>query len=144
MINLNTDPGEGNLNLRAYIAAVVGPLRVPHGQRTTKQLQLLQAVQVAKNSSPGKEAFFVSAWLPAIATLPAGVGLVIGFTSSESAGASADRVTLLPVIPDQRANRYNAVILPSEQLYAWVISRSDGVAIPAGTTVPLIVSQVAF
>jgi hypothetical protein len=143
MINLNVDPGEGNLNVRAYLAAIVGPRRVAHGQRFKRNLQVTQPVQVAKNSSRNSEAFFVSAWLPEADGLPPGVGYVVAFSSSETTGDTADVVTL-GTVPGQAINHYSAVLLPDDQLYASVVARTDGAALAAGLVVPLIVSQVAF
>jgi hypothetical protein len=144
--DLNVDPGEGNLNARAYVASLVGPRRVFQGQRKKRQLEVGRPTEIARNASPHKEAFFVSVWipttLPAAVAIPFGVGLVFTFGSSEGLGDTSDVVTLFR--GGSEPNRYQTVLLPNEQLYGSVIARTDGVAIPPGARVPLISSQVAF
>lgn len=142
--DLNVDPGEGNLNARAYVASLVGPRRVFQGQRKKQQLQTRMATEVARNASPHREAFFVAVWLPitARAVLPLGVGITLLFSTSESMGDTSDTTTLFLGVGEP--NHYHAVLLPNEQLFASVFERTDGTAIPAGTTFPVMVSQVAF
>lgn len=146
--DLNVDPGEGNLNVRAYVASLVGPRRVFQGQRKKFSLQANRATEVARNASPHNEAFFVSVWLSGSGiariapALPVGAGVTMLFSSSEGMGETSDTVTLFR--GGAQPNHYQTVLLPNDQLFASVLERTDGVAIPAGSLIPILVSQVAF
>ena len=137
--DLIKDPGLGNLNLRAYVATVVGPRRIAHGQRRVHQLQVNQSTELAKNAGRGLEALYVEAWLPRQAVA---VGLQMLVSSSEGMGESAELVTLGVVGGGAILDRYRAVLLPNEQLYAQPLT--DAAGQPLGDRTPLVVSTVFF
>lgn len=138
MFDFNQDPGEGNLNARAYVAAVVGPLRAAHGNRVVKQVPTAQAVELAKNGSPHNEPVFVEVWAPMQVRAN---GVWVLFASSEQTGETG-RLVLLTGVPGQLQERYQAILLSNEQLYAQAVS--DGAGNPLSKKTPLIVSTVTF
>ena len=74
MFDLNEDSGTGNLNVRAYIASVVGPRRIAHGQRTVKRVSTQQTVSLLGATASGVEVAYFEVRLPpsSIAALPGG------------------------------------------------------------------------
>jgi hypothetical protein len=136
VFDFNFDPGEGNLNLRAYFAAVVGPKRATHGQRAIRRVPLLDSAQLAKNAAE-QQAMYVEVWL---AKQYVGAGLRVLFSSSEGMGESANLVTL--VAAPGETDRYRAVLLPNEQLYAQAVS--DAAGNPLGNPVSVVVSTAVF
>lgn len=141
MFDLIKDPGEGNLNLRAIVASIVGPYRVAHGSRTVKQVARIgaAATQIAQNAGRNKEVVYIEAWLP---TQLQALGVQFLFSSSDQTGENA-KLVLLTATPGQLQNRYQAVLLVNEQLYGQAVSDGAGAALP-GPTVPLVVSTVTF
>lgn len=143
-LDLNKDPGEGNLNLRALAASVLGPYRAAHGEIKVKQVPLTQAVELANNLIPGagRQAAYVEVWLPRGAL---GTGLRLRFGPSDSLGESSVLVTLNTAIgfPSGPVNdRYRAVLLPNEALYAQAVTDSTGAALTGDQ--PVVVSKVLF
>ena len=143
-LDLNKDPGEGNLNLRALAASILGPFRTAHGKIQVRQVPLTGAVELASNKVVGSQmqAAYVEVWLPAGAL---GTGLRLRFGYSESLGESSVLVTLVttPGLPSGQVNdRFRAVLLPNDALYAQVISDATGAAL-AGAR-PVVVSKVTF
>jgi hypothetical protein len=132
--DLIKDPGRGNLNLRALVASLLGPRRVAHGQRRTIRVPNVQAAEIARNAVQGDEVMYVEVWLPP-QVLAAGAR--VHFSSSESMGETAV-LQLFAGIED----KYEAVLLPREQLFAQVLA--DAAGNPAGPHTPLVVSTVAF
>lgn len=141
MWDLIKDPGEGNLNLRAVLASIVGPYRVAHGSRTVKQVTQVgaTATEIARNAARGKEVIYIEAWLPE--QLQAS-GVWFLFSSSDQTGENA-KLILLTAVPGQVQSRYQAVLLTNEQLYAQAVSEGSGAELPAGL-VPLVISTVTF
>lgn len=72
-------------------------------------------------NKPQIEVGYVEVWLPqsTIAALPGG-GAYLGFSSSEGMGQSAYQLILGP------GQRYSAVLLPSEQLFAEAVTDATG------------------
>lgn len=136
MFDPNRDPGVGNLNLRAYFAATVGPKRATHGQRSVRQVPLQNSVELAKNPSQ-EESLYVEVWL---ARQVVGVGLRILFSSSEGTGETGNLVTLVAA-PGEN-DRYRAVLLPDEQLYGQAVS--DAAGNPLAGPVSVVVSTAVF
>jgi hypothetical protein len=97
--------------------------------------------EVVKNEAPGGvEAIYVEIWLPN--SLQA-AGRRILFSSSEGMGEIGDYVVLGAIIPGvQSVDRYHAVLLPGEQLFAQVLSDAAGNPVIGQTS--LIVSKVTF
>lgn len=133
-IDLIRDPGEGNLNLRAIVASLLGPRRIAHGRRRVVQVPPVQATQIAQNKAKNQQALYVEVWLP---NQLLGVGARILFSSSDSTGETA----VLRLFATEE-DRYQVVLLPQEQLYAQAVSDAAGNA--AGPRTPLVVSAVAF
>lgn len=132
--DLIKDPGVGNLNLRAFVASLLGPRRVAHGQRRVVQVPTQQGGLVANNKVTGHEAMYVEVWLP---TQRVAAGARIMFASSEDMGENG----VLRLFTTEE-DHYQAVLLPNEQLYARIISDAGGN--PVGDRNPLVVSTVAF
>lgn len=135
------DPGQGNLNLRAFFASVMGPYRTVSGRRSVRRVTGGSSEEVVKNEAPGGvEAIYVEIWLPN--SLQA-AGRRILFSSSEGMGEIGDYVVLGAIIPGvQSVDRYHAVLLPGEQLFAQVLSDAAGNPVIGQTS--LIVSKVTF
>lgn len=136
--DFDKDPGRGNLNVRAYIASIVGPKRAAHGQRVIKRAPRTRAVVLAKNSSKNKEVIYVEVWVP---NQSIAGGARVRFDSSGSMGETADLVTLGAFADNQSIDRYRAVLLPNEELYAQVISDEAGNPLD---NISLVVSKVTF
>lgn len=134
MFDLNEDPGEGNLNLRAYVAALVGPRRIAHGRRTVYQLNATNGQLLVKHPGRGVECFYVEVWLP---QQTAGVVNVLFSADQDAIGETGDLVQLFNGPPPKR---YSAVILPGENLYAQLAT----VPAPPAPLVSVVVSQVVF
>jgi len=138
--DLDNDPGEGNLNIRAYLASVVGPKRVAHGTRSVVRVPTANSEELAKNPSKNHQVYYIEVWLPAQA---GAVGARVLFSSSESMGESGVLITFNPpAAPGQLNDRYRAVLLPTDHLYAQVISDAGGQ--PVVGQVPMVVSKVVF
>jgi hypothetical protein len=136
LFDLNQDPGTGNLNLRAYLAAVVGPRRIAHGLREVVQVSPQNPVLIFGNK-PQVEVAYVEVWLPeqSIVALP-GAGAYIAFASSEGTGHNAIQLLL------NAMQRFSAVLLPSDQIYAQAVA--DALRAALANPVPVVVSSVVF
>jgi len=136
VFDLNQDPGTGNLNLRGYLAAVVGPRRVAHGRRNVKVVSLQSTTPLFGQTS-GVEVAYVEVWLPqsSIAALPGG-GAFLGFSSDDMSGQNAFQLLL------SATQRYQGVILPDDQLYAQAVR--DALGAPLAADVSVVVSSVVF
>jgi hypothetical protein len=97
---------------------------------------LTDSIEIAKNADE-QRALYVEVWL---ARQVVGPGLRILFSSSEGTGESANLVTL--VASPGETDRYRAVLLPNEQLYAQAVSDASGN--PLGAPVPVVVSTSVF
>lgn len=135
-IDLNKDPGTGNLNLRAYFAAIVGPRRIAHGRRSVVQVQTGRPVLILGNKTQ-EEIMYFEVWLPqsSIAALP-GAGAFLGFMSGETGGQTAVQTLL------NATQRYSGVLLSSDQVFAEAVVDALGGAL--GAPVPVVVSSVVF
>lgn len=136
MLDLNQDPGTGNLNLRAYLAAVVGPRRIAHGLREVIQVSPNGPIQLFGNK-PQIEVAYMEVWLPAqsLAVLP-GAGVYLAIASSEGTGHNAIQFLL------NAMQRFSAVLLPSDQIFAQAMADANGGAL--ANPVPVVVSSVVF
>jgi hypothetical protein len=138
VFDFNEDPGEGNLNVRAYVAALVGPLRTAHGNRQVKQVSITRGTELARNGAANNVPMYVEVWPPMQIKVN---GVWVLFSASEQTGETG-RSVLLTAIPGQVQDRYQAILLANEQLYAQAVS--DGAGAPLGGPVPLVVSTVSF
>jgi hypothetical protein len=136
VFDFNQDSGTGNLNVRAYLASVVGPRRVAHGIRNVKPVSG-QPVQIAKSGVQGSEVVYVECWLPqaVIASLPGG-GAFFAFSGNESVGENADQILL------SATQKYTGILCPDDQLY--VAALSDALGAPLANPVRVVVSTVVF
>ena len=135
--DFNADEGTGNLSLRAYFAAIIGPRRIVHGRRTVKRAPLNNVISLLGASAEGIEVMYFEVWLPqsSIQSLP-GNGAYIAFSSSESAGQDAFQILL------SATQRFSGVLLAGDQIYAQSVRDANGN--PLVNEVPLIVSSVVF
>ena len=131
--DLNEDPGRGNLNLRAYIAAVLGPKRIAHGVRSVVRVPLAPGnyVQLAKCGPQGRQVLYVECWTPQVQN----PGAVFRFSSSGDGG----QTSVLEAVGSTHAQRYSCVLLPNEQLYAQFLGSA---LVPELDPFPLVVSTV--
>lgn len=141
MLDLNKDPGEGNLNLRAYYASIVGPRRILYGGRTVKRVPAAgggKAALLFKSTGTGKQATFIEVWLPgsSILALP-GAGAVIAFGSDDQdASQSAFQIVLTAT------QRFQCVLLDDDALYASAVTNAAGGALVVPVSV--VVASVVF
>ncbi|MFQ5339966.1 MAG: hypothetical protein ACE5F6_00310 [Anaerolineae bacterium] len=135
-VDLNKDPGTGNLNLRACFAAIVGPSRVAHGRRSVVRVQAGRPVLILGNKTQ-EETMYFEVWLPqsSILALPGG-GAFLGLMSGETGGQTAVQTLF------NATQRYSGVLLPSEQVFAEAVTDALGGALAA--QVPVVVSSVVF
>lgn len=136
--DLNEDPGTGNLSARAYVASIVGPRRIAHGQRVVKRLPIggAQPQSVAKNGTPSKTVTYFEIWLPQRSLALPGGGVLATFSSSPNSGESSFQLIL------NAAQRYTGVLLADDQLYAAALTDAAGGALTADVAV--VVSTVVF
>lgn len=137
MFDLNADPGEGNLNVRAYLASIVGPRRVAHGQRYVKRVPLTGAVMLLRSTGTGKQATFFEVWLPQVSLALPGGGALLSFLSSDSGGPDNGYQIALTA-----TQRYSGIILGDDQLYAAALADAAGGALAAPVSV--VVTSVVF
>jgi hypothetical protein len=137
MWDLNADPGEGNLNLRAFLASLVGPRRVAHGQRTVKRVPITGSAMLLRSTSTGKQATYFEVWLPQVSLALPGGGALLSFLPSDSGGPdNGYQITLTAF------QRYSGVILGDDQLYAAALADAAGGALVAPVSV--VVTSVVF
>jgi hypothetical protein len=139
--DLNKDPGRGNLNLRAYVAAVLGPRRIAHGNRATKQVPWTESVLLATNQPNGQEAMYVEVWVPQSGDEGPVAEAVVRFSGGEGVGTTG----VVEILRATHTVRYSCVLLPGEQLYAQALRAIDFTpAIVSPTPIPVIVAKVSF
>lgn len=110
---IESDPGQGNLDARAYFAAVVGPLRAIFGKNNAYGLLEQKTTQLVKNTGATAQWAYVQVILPGNA--PA--SKVALFTKDASNGwNNAVPVTLQTTTG--RGNCFEAVLAPGEMVYA--------------------------
>ena len=139
--DLNQDPGRGNLNLRAYVAAVLGPRRIAHGNRAAKQVPFDGSVLIATNQPGGQEAMYVEVWVPQPPDELLQASALVRFSGGEGVGTTG----VVENLGTTHTLRYSCVLLPGEQLYAQALSSANFVPpLGAGVPVPVIVAKVSF
>jgi hypothetical protein len=141
VFDLNRDPGDGNLNLRAYVASLVGPRRIVHGAQAVKRVPpvaLGSNIQLYKSTATGKQATYVEVWLPrsSISVLGGG-GVFLALSSSkDGVGESSFQILL------SATQRYSCVLLDDDGLYAAAVSDATGAALVVPAAV--VISTVVF
>lgn len=138
LFDLNEDPGTGNLSARAYVASIVGPRRITHGQRVVKRLPFggSQPLPVAKNGTPSKTVTYFEIWLPQRSLALPGGGVLAAFSASPNSGESSFQIVL------NATQRYTGVLLADDQLYGAALLDAAGGALTA--EVAVVVSTVVF
>lgn len=106
------NPGQGNLDVRAYIAAIVGPFRIANGNSKSVILPTDQPVQIISNTK--QAVAFVSLSLPSTVVGP----VPIQVSSGSAMGMTGLSVALMNTQGAGAGNSFNAVVLPGETLYA--------------------------
>ena len=108
-------PGQGNLDAKAYFAAVVGPLRAVFGKTTAPTLTEATVNQLVRNSGVTGQWAYVTVLLPGNAAAPK----VAMFTDGPSNRfTTALPVTLQRTMGAAGGNAFAAVLAPGEMLYA--------------------------
>jgi hypothetical protein len=136
-IDLNEDPGTGNLNVRAYYASLVGPRRIAHGQRTVKRAPTGGAsIQLLRNPSAPSVLFF-EVWLPqqSLLLLPGG-GALLSFSGTGDSGENGYQLILTAT------QRYSGVLIPDDQLF--VAALADATGAPLAAPVSVVIASVGF
>lgn len=107
------EPGQGNLDARAFVAALVGPRRIHAGQIRTLPVTVAQPRQILSNTQ--QAVAFVSASLAAGTAGPT----LIQFSSG--GGQAVDNAIPVQLENTQGApsgRSFEAILLPGETLYA--------------------------
>lgn len=109
------EPGRGNLNAKAYVAAVVGPQRVVFGKRQVVSLSETVASQLVRNAGMQAQFAYVSVTLP-----PGAVGSKSAvFSASKTTNSASGLVAALAAnFGPAAAVSFSTVIAPGEMLYA--------------------------
>lgn len=111
---VETIHGKGNLDARAYVASIVGPLRAVHGRRTSRPAVVNEIVQFAQNSGPARQ------WAYVEIALLGGVGTVKFSESGNVIGANGYPREVSVVAP------LKTVIAPGENLYGLLVAGPPG------------------
>lgn len=123
-------PGQGNLDIRFLIASLVGPLRVAHGAKYTKQVED-QTPTLLANNCAGTHPWYIQVSLPFDNPGPV--------TFMFSNGAPLDQTNSIAIQLDnnvgQAGSTYRCVLGPKDELYAQA---------PGTGGVKVSVSQVMF
>lgn len=109
------DPGAGNMDIRAYTAAVLGPARAAFGTKSVPTLQEAQPTRIAVNSGSTHQVAFVAVTLSPLDT--SGPKLAI-FDSQSNPGGSSMPSVLDRTLGAAAGLGYTAVLLPGDELYA--------------------------
>jgi hypothetical protein len=130
---IETVQGRGNLDAKAYFAAIVGPLRAVFGKTTSPTLVEATVTQLVRNAGVTAQWAYVTVLLPGNAAAPK-VGM---FTDSPSNGFNtALPVTLQKTMGSAGGNSFAAVLAPGESLY--------GRSAPGEGSFKVVVSTVWF
>lgn len=127
---LEIDPGEGNLQMQALIASIVGPFRIAHGSKRTIHLEADEPKRIANIAPAARHCAFVALFLPLSTDGP----LAITVGKEDSQGDSAGiPVQLEPRMGAGAGVSFGCVLLPGETLYG-----------QSPINVSFIVSEVSF
>lgn len=125
-------PGEGNLQMQAYFAAIVGPHRIAMGAKRTFNLEQNETQRIANVNPASRHCAFIAVYLPVSSAGPATVSIGSEDMLGDSAGIP---VQLFPRIGPAAAISFAQVLLPGETLFALNTNL---------LTLNIIVSQVDF
>jgi len=126
---LTMDPGEGNLQEQLLRAAIVGPFRVAHGVKKTRNLQPNEPLVLAEVATPARSCVYVAVFLPF--SRPGPVKMTVGCEMQQ--GSSAGIPVLLETKVGEAGVSFSCVLQPGESL----VAQSEIEAV-------VIVSMVAF
>lgn len=112
---VETEPGRGNMDAKAYFAATVGPLRAVFGKNTSPTLSESVATQLTRNAGVADQWAYVTVLLPGNLAGPK----VAMFSKDASNGFNTSLpVTLQRTMGSAGGNAFAAVLAPGEMLYA--------------------------
>jgi hypothetical protein len=123
--------------MRAYIASLVGPRRVVHGQRKILRVPIQGSLALLKATGTGPEVMFYEVWLPRVSLVLPGGGALLAFQSSDSGGAENGYQIMMTA-----TQRFSGILLGDDQLYAAALTDALGGALV--TPVSVVVSSVVF
>jgi len=127
------DPGAGNLDVRAYMAAVMGPQRAAFGNKSAKALQEGQPTQLGVNSGNSGQVAYMAVTL---SPLDAGGPRLAIIDGQSQPGGSSIPVVFDRTLASAAGIGYAAILLPGDELYAQ--------SIPGQGTFAVVVSLVWF
>jgi len=127
------DPGAGNLDVRACMAAVMGPQRAAFGNKSAKALQEGQPTQLGVNSGNSGQVAYMAVTL---SPLDAGGPRLAIIDGQSQPGGSSIPVVFDRTLASAAGIGYAAILLPGDELYAQ--------SIPGQGTFAVVVSLVWF
>lgn len=130
MLTIDIEAGEGNLNARAFVAAVVGPYRLAFATQRSMPMTANVPMKIATN--PGvagtRQAMFVG-----VALQPGEAAISVLFGSSESmGGASSVPANMDTTVGPLAGVSFSQVLLPGEELWAVAPADTNLVALYVG------------
>jgi hypothetical protein len=129
-MRMQMDPGEGNLQMQALFAAVIGPYRVAHGSKRTVQLESDEPKRIVNVAPAARHCAYVALFLPQSADGPLYITVGKEDTQGDAAGIP---VQLESRLATAAGVGFACVLLPGESLYA-----------QSHLNVTFIVSEVSF
>ena len=103
------DPGAGNLDVRAYMAAVMGPQRAAFGNKSAKALQEGQPTQLGVNSGNSGQVAYMAVTL---SPLDAGGPRLAIIDGQSQPGGSSIPVVFDRTLASAAGIGYAAILLP--------------------------------
>lgn len=108
------DPGEGNLDARAYIAAVLGPARTAYGSKAMYTLTEGSPLRIGANSGSSRQVAYA-----AVALTGAQLGgPKIALLDGQSQLGSSSMPAALSRAFGSAGIGFSSVLLPGDELYA--------------------------
>jgi hypothetical protein len=114
-MRLEMEPGEGNLQLHALFAAIIGPHRIAHGSKRTVRLEADETKRIINIAPAARHCAYIALFLPASANGPLSISVGREDTQGDSAGIP---VQLEPRMGATAGVSFGCVLLPGESLYA--------------------------
>jgi|GEM_PF-3913460 len=112
---VDIEHGTGNLDVRAYIAALLGPQRAAFGNKGTRQLIEGQPTRLATNAPAGRQVSFIAVTLLAA---DAGGPRIVMFDGESNLGSNSLPVTLDRTLGSYAGVGFTSVLLPGDEVYA--------------------------
>lgn len=130
---IRIEPGTGNLDVRAYIAALLGPQRAAFGTKSFRTLSEGAGIRLGSNSPAGKQVSFIAVTLGGS---DVGGPRIAIFDGQSALGASSIPASLNRTLGSFAGTGFSSVLLPGDELYAQ--------SAPGEGTFNIVVSQVWF